>query len=193
MIRALALLLAAGAASGCETDWIDPMERQKRYEPYQSNPMFADERAMRPLVQGTIAREQPIGPPAFRTGAVNNAYVKHVPMPLTAATLAVGRKKFEIACAPCHGLAGDGKSVVATKMALRPPPSLIDAPIARYPPGRVFQVISLGYGLMAPYANELSIAERWAVVAFWQVLASRDVPIDEAPPDVRERLQREAK
>lgn len=192
MIRATTLSLVI-AATGCETDWIDPMERQKRYKPYEVNPLFSDERAMRPLVPGTIAREQPIGPPAFTTGLVSNAYVTHVPMPLTTATLALGRKKFEIACAPCHGLAGDGKSVVATKMSLRPPPSLIDDPIARYPPGRVFHSVSLGYGLMASYAAELSVSERWAVVAYWQVLASRNVPIDEAPPDVRERLQRIAK
>ncbi len=192
MIRTLALLVGC-TVCGCDTDWIDPMERQKRYEPYQANPMFPDDRAMRPLTHGTIAREQPIGPTAFRTGLLNNTYVTQIPMPLTADTLARGRKQFEITCAACHGLAGDGRSVVATKMALRPPPSLVTAPIARYAPGRVFQVVSLGYGLMAPYATELSVSDRWAVVAYWQVLASRDVPVDQAPPDVRERLQRDAK
>lgn len=192
MIRRFAIIVAC-ASAGCETDWIDPMERQPRYEPYEANPMFADGRAMRPLVSGTIPREQAIGTPAYLTGLADNSPVKQIPMPLTQSTLALGRKRFEITCGACHGVAGDGKSVVATKMSLRPPPSLITAPIASYPPGRVFQAISLGYGLMAPYARELSVMERWAVVAYWQVLASRAVPLDEAPPDVRGQLQRNPK
>src|SRR5690625_6540247 len=48
------------------------------------------------------------------------------PMPLTGEFLELGRKHYEITCAVCHGLAGNAASTVATKMTLRPPPSLQD-------------------------------------------------------------------
>ena len=53
-------------------------------------------------------------------------------------------------------------------MSLRPPPSL-----HKYndrAPGYIFEVISKGFGLMASYAAELTIEERWAVVAYVRAL-----------------------
>jgi hypothetical protein len=70
----------------------------------------------------------------------------------------------------CHGLTGDGASAVATNMVLRRPPSLIAAPVTEFPPGRVFQVMSVGYALMPAYASELPVPDRWAVVAYLQAL-----------------------
>jgi mono/diheme cytochrome c family protein len=144
---------------------------------------------MRPLVVGTIAREDDVRDGAVRTGLDEGRYVPKVPVPLTAELLRLGRTHFEITCAACHGLRGDGRSVVASKMSLRPPPSLVDAPIAQEAPGRIYSVITLGYGLMPSYAPQLSVEDRWAIVAYWQALVfSQDAPLELAPPEVRERL-----
>src|SRR5207302_137870 len=118
---ALAIVLLAG----CETTWIDPMEDQKKFNAYKENEFFSDGRAMRPLVPGTISREQVIGDPALREGVVGNQPVDTIPIKITPELLATGKKRFEITCGACHGLLGDGESVVASKMALKPPPSLL--------------------------------------------------------------------
>jgi mono/diheme cytochrome c family protein len=102
-----------------------------------------------------------------------------------------GRTRFEIHCAICHGLVGDGVSLVATQMSLRPPPNLHQL---RNPgPGHVFQVVSEGFGLMPPYAAQLTPRERWAVVAYLQALQrSQAGTLADAPPDIQQKLRAEA-
>jgi hypothetical protein len=87
------------------------------------------------------------------------------PPPLTRALLVEGRRHFEIVCATCHGMLGDGKSVVASKMQQRPPPSLHDARAKALTPAQLFAVITDGYGLMPSLAATLTRRERWAVSA----------------------------
>ena len=178
------------AIAGCETTWIDPMEAQKRYDPYEENPFFSDGRAMRPLVEGTIAREQPVGGSVLLEGIEDGRYATRVPLRITPDLMALGRQRYDVTCAPCHGLAGDGNSWVARKMTLRPPPPLIAPPVRDQPPGRIFQSISLGYGLMPPYAAEVPFVERWAVVAYLQALRRAwDASLDDATPEGRHDLE----
>ena len=130
--------------------------------------------------------------PAITSGIVEGAYVDRVPLPLSREALEVGRARFETFCAACHGMTGDGNSVVARNMTLRKPPSLVSPTVRAFPPGRVFQVISEGYGLMRPYRDELPIEERWAVVAYLSALQkSRGVPLDALPPEDRARAEKE--
>jgi hypothetical protein len=55
-------------------------------------------------------------------------------------------------------------------MALRPPPSLIEQRYIEKPAGYIFEVATKGFGLMASYAAELDVKERWAVVAYIRAL-----------------------
>jgi hypothetical protein len=72
-------------------------------------------------------------------------------------------------------------------MALRPPPSL--HLYANKPAGYLFEVITKGFGMMASYAAELPVRERWAVVAYVRALQiSQASSLDMAPPDERARL-----
>ncbi len=48
-----------------------------------------------------------------------------IPVPVTIELLQYGKERFEIHCAACRGVAGDGESEVARNMTLRPP-SLVD-------------------------------------------------------------------
>ena len=65
---------------------------------------------------------------------------------------------------------GDGQSVVADKMALRRPKNLTDADARDYPPGRIFQGIRQGYGLMPSYSVQLTERDTWGVVAYVRAL-----------------------
>lgn len=60
-----------------------------------------------------------------------------------------------------------------------------------HPAGFYYSVITEGYGLMPPYADALTPAQRWAVVAYLRALAySQLAPLSDAPPAVQAELQR---
>jgi cytochrome c553 len=204
--HSLVLLAVVGAlpllaSLGCDENILDPMaDRQPRAHPYKESIFFVDGLSMRAAPDGTVPRERITQNPTLTTGregetgqiAPNGeripSYAKTVPVPVNRKLLELGRKRFDITCATCHGPVGDGNSIVATQMSLRPPPSL-----HKYndrAPGYIFEVISKGFGLMASYAAELTIEERWAVVAYVRALqVSQGATLDRAPADVRARLE----
>jgi mono/diheme cytochrome c family protein len=190
MTRAVVPLFALAAACGINTTTVDPMERQPKGRPYADNAFFEDGRAMRQPPPGTVAREKLVNNPAVAEGKVNGQDVTEIPIPVTRELLQTGRKQFDIVCATCHGLLGDGRSTVGANMSLRPPPNLHDRRDMTV--GHYFQVITQGYGLMPGYVPQLSIEERWAVIAYLRALQlSQNAPLALAPPEERTRLQTE--
>jgi cytochrome c len=190
-MRKLLLLALACVACG-DTTIFDAMERQPKFRPFAANPQYEDGRAMRQPPEGTVPRERQTLRPEITTGRDRNGQVvSAIPLPVTRELMLQGRGKFEIHCAACHGLLGDGVSPVATQMSLRPPPNLHKL---RNPgPGHVFQVVTEGYGLMASYAAELTPQERWAVVAYLRALQrSQAASLSDAPPDIQQKLRAEA-
>src|SRR5262249_19015568 len=81
-----------------------------------------------------------------------------------------GRDRWNVFCAACHGLAGDGDSEVATQMALRRPPSLLASTVREFPPGRIFRVATEGFGFMPSYRLQIGVADRWAILAYVRAL-----------------------
>lgn len=190
-----ALALAALLAVGCRDTALSPdlerMKQQQRYAPYEESPYFEDTRVMRPPVAGTIRRERVLGPPALTTGIEAGRYVARSPVPLTRALLETGRERYDIYCAACHGLVGDGASEVATNMTERRPPSLLHPLVRAFPDGRIYEVIARGYGLMPAYANQLSLEERWATVAWVRVLErAGGARAEELPPPLAAEARR---
>jgi mono/diheme cytochrome c family protein len=165
---------------------------QDRVDPWEASRFFPDGKVMREPPEGTVPRDRVLGDPAWTSGVVGGAYVSRVPAPLSIEVLRRGQAQFEAFCAPCHGILGDGESQVAANMELRPPPSLIAPPIHGYPVGRIYQAIDQGFGLMRPYAADLSIPDRWAVVGYVQALQrARGVPVGALPPPLRARARME--
>lgn len=186
---ALGLFALQALATGCTTADIDPMEHQPKVKPYAASTLFADGRAMRQPPAGTVPRERPLEGPGVAASAAALAAedVTALPVPLTRTLLERGRNRFDIYCATCHGLVGDGDSVVADKMALRVPPSLHTPHARGLTVGALYRVIAEGYGVMPSYRAELPLADRWAVVAYVQALQRSqnarptDVPEAERP------------
>jgi mono/diheme cytochrome c family protein len=181
--------------TGCEglfpaPDW-EQMIRQRKALPYAASQWFPDGRAMQPPPEHTVPRDRLVDQPALTEGRVNGQYINRIPIVIDRALLDSGHRAFDIYCAACHGLAGDGDSDVAPNMDLRKPPSLVSEQARALPPGRVFQVETLGYGLMPSWERELSVRERWAVVAYLRALQlSQSARLDELPPDVRAAAER---
>jgi hypothetical protein len=198
----LALLLAFPvllALSGCDAsdmihapEWtLSRMLDQPRYDPYSPSTFFADGRAMRKPVFGTVPRDAVLGSPLFMDGYEGGDYAATFPMPVTRALLEEGHDHFEVVCATCHGTLGDGHSPVAAKMQIRKPPSLLTPDIASFSPGRVYRIVSVGYGLMPAVDYQLDVAQRWSVVAYLKALQRSQVaPVVDLPSALREELGR---
>jgi len=201
---ALASLLLMGAA--CNEQIFNPMadHRQPRERAYRPSNFFDSGLVMQAPPPGTVPRERRTMNTTLTTGisgytgqwAPNGErivrYASRIPVPVTPELLALGRKRYDITCGTCHGPLGDGDSIVARQMSLRPPPSLHE--YVDRAPGYIFEVATHGFGLMASYAAELSIEERWAVVSYIRALqVSQNVPAADLPPEQRRRLDEEAR
>ena len=82
-------------------------------------------------------------------------------------TLKVGIKYYTIHCSVCHGASGEGgaNNSIGAKMALKPPP-LISDKIHGWTDGQIYHVITMGQGLMGPYASHIPEQYRWQVVNY---------------------------
>lgn len=146
------------------------MLEQPRYDAYERSRFFADEKVMQRPPEGTVPRERSVGRPLTTRGEEGGRPAGQLPVPVTAGLLELGRSRFEIFCAVCHGAAGYGGSVVAENMEGRRPPSLRTPHVRAHAPGHFFRVITEGFGRMPSYAAELPVRERWAVIAYLQRL-----------------------
>jgi len=168
------------------------MQRQQKVKAYQASPFWADGLGMRAPPEGTVPHGQLL-PLETATGlGPDGKAIALVPIPVDAKLLARGRSRFDITCATCHGVLGDGESQVSLNMALRRPPSL--HAYRDVPDGHIFRVISEGFGLMPSYAAELPVEDRWAVVAYVRALQlSQYATLDQVPPDARRKLEEEGR
>jgi len=182
-----ALLLVA---TGC--DVLNPMMFQPKVKPYRKSEFYPDGVAMRHPPAGSV----PVGAatdPAVAAGRdAGGKYLARMPVPVTRELIATGQRRFDVFCAVCHGVLANGKSPVARNMSIRPPPSLLENP-AR-PDGFYFAAMTEGYGYMPSYAPWLDEQERWSIVAYVRALQlSQHARLDQAPPDVRARLEKETR
>jgi mono/diheme cytochrome c family protein len=164
---------------------LERMQLQPKVVPYAS--------PMRRPPAGTVIADQGDDDPRIAEGRTDGGYVARVPVAVTRALLTRGRDGFERVCATCHGILGDGISVVADKMEMRRPPSLDEPRIRALAPGMVFTIVTRGYGLMPSYAQMLDVEDRWAIVAYVQALQlSRGARVSDLTATMREELAREA-
>jgi mono/diheme cytochrome c family protein len=177
-------------AAGCEgvlpgIDW-QQMNEQHKYQPYEACEWFEDGRAMRPPPLFTVRHDAVVDQPELTEGRTAGHYVTSIPLSLSRDDLSRGRFAYQTYCATCHGMTGDGQAMVVQNFELRRPPSLVTAEVRAFPPGRIFEVISSGYGLMPDYAHNLTPGERWAIVGYLSALQlSQSVKLDELPPELR--------
>lgn len=198
-------LLAATLAVGCTLKNPDPMRAQHKEHAYGEERFFADGRSMRVPVVDTVPQERGLAQDMLPVGGWDGGFVVQNPLPLTAAVLDEGEQAFSIYCATCHGPLADGDTQVARNMSLRPPPPLIGKlpPNARepvsaagsalpHPRGFYVTVMTDGYGLMPQYGSALTAHQRWAIVAYLELLArSQNVPLASLPPSLQQQLQEE--
>jgi len=178
------------------------MDRQPKLRPQAHNSLFADQLSSRLPVEGTVPRSQPtvvankeIYP--FEDNPLNSGrvtgttnFVETIPLPVTEQLLARGQQRYAINCTPCHGASGDGKGITS-KYNMLAMANFHDARLVKMPDGEMFNTIAYGKNLMGGYAANISITDRWAIVAYVRALErSRLASLDDVPEAQRSTLRK---
>ncbi len=189
-LASLALVVGLGLLTGCRGNPtadtpivpIRNMYDQPRYNAQGVGAFFKDDRALRHLVPGTIAKEMEIERP-IATGRVedNSTWVLEVPPAVVQRHGGMerlvnrGQNRFNIYCAPCHGYTGHGDGMVARRAqrlgaaVLKPPSFHIDR-IRHMPDGQMFATITHGIRNMPAYGINVPVDDRWAIITYVRAL-----------------------
>ena len=180
------LLGLAPLLGACRQD----MHDQPKKKPQAASAFYADGKAARNFVPGTVPHDTSddlhandsrwlAEDLAFYTGKVDGKPIDYFPLQVDAALLERGRNRFEISCTPCHGRVGNGDGTVVARGMKRPPSYHIER-LQQSPPGYFYDVITNGFGAMYDQADRLNPKDRWAIVAYVRALQlSQNTKYDE--------------
>jgi mono/diheme cytochrome c family protein len=215
----LPLVLFARAKAAVTTQppvhFIQDMGIQPKYREQQSSEIFADGRADRPRILGTVARGQLEEDDHFYRGyamATDEKTGKPAPkffddfpsqVKVDDKLMARGRERFNIYCSVCHGLDGLGNGPVNQRgLELQndshgtwvQAANLTVDPAKSRPAGHIFNTINVGIRNMPGYGAQVGPEDRWAIVAYVRALQlSKDVPSRLVPDDLKTKLKAAAK
>jgi mono/diheme cytochrome c family protein len=185
-LLALGWIAACLALSGCGGI---SMRQQPKVQPLAYSDFFDDHRSARQPPAGTVARGNAQLDARLYTGMADGQPITNFPLPVSRELLERGAQRFNIFCAPCHGLAGYGDGEIVQR-GFTAPPSFHSPQLRDLPNGRIFDVITNGYGAMYPYGYRIEPEDRWAIVAYIRALqVSQHATLDDVPPDQRPQLQ----
>lgn len=81
--------------------------------------------------------------------------------------LLVGQNHYNTNCMVCHGVKGDGQGFLWTsKKYPLPIPSLKSDKVRTWTDANIYHVITMGQGVMGPYASHVPAKYRWQVVNY---------------------------
>lgn len=202
---------------------LQDMDFQPKFKPQSRNALFADGRSERSQVSGTIARgdlqaddrlnrgleegappilaAQPAPRPAAEGVPAADPlegfpWVKDFPISVDASTMKRGQERFNIYCATCHGLAGDGDGLI-TQRALEleqgtwvKPVSFHSDAVRSQPVGRLFHSVTNGVRKMPAMGDLVPVNDRWAILLYVRALQrSRNATLDDVPAELLPQLQ----
>lgn len=184
---ALALLALPILLAGCRQPR-QAMFDQPKYEPYEKAVLWDDGTMARPFPEGTVARGRHDDDRAYLTGALaTGEFVPSIPerMVVDRELLRRGQERFNIFCSPCHGALGFGDGMIVQR-GFKQPPSYHLQRLREMPDGYFFDVITRGFGQMPSYASQVSLEDRWAIVAYIRALQlSQNAELAALPPGTR--------
>lgn len=194
IVAAAAGLAGCGPGAGKDTPplWIIPdMKVQEKYKPQQESPLFADHSASRRPVEGTVSREGYFEDEGYHLGTTGGQYVGKNPLELNPEVLALGQKKFNIYCAPCHDRTGSGGGIVGKRAgAVFQPANLHKQETRDKNDGELYAIASDGRRTMSGYRNQISDRERWAVIAYLRALQRAQAgKIEDVPEAMRAEVR----
>jgi mono/diheme cytochrome c family protein len=190
IVAILATLAMVVLASSCQRVGPDfqKMSIQPKYDPLEPSDFFADGMSARPRVAGTVARGEVTQSGFLETGKIAGADADGFPFPVTAAVISRGQERFNIYCSECHGRLADGNGMIPSR-GFRRPPSFHTDTLRNAKTGHFIDVMTNGFGAMPPYAAQVPVSDRWAIVAYIRALQlSQNATPDDVPSDHRADL-----
>jgi mono/diheme cytochrome c family protein len=164
------------------------MYEQPKYKAQSESRFFADGLAMRPPVEGTVARGWLRQDSAYYFGRNGDMLVAEAPVEITMERLQRGRQRFDIYCSPCHGRIGAGQSIMVKK-GMQVPPSLHEQRLRDVEDGHIFEVMTNGLRNMPPYRYQIPVDDRWSIVGYVRALQrSQNATIEDIPAEVRQTV-----
>lgn len=165
-------------------EFMPDMYRSPAYRPGESNPNFANGLTNQEPVPGTIAHSfdqkgmintMPYPYSNSNQGRDSAAAFLKNPLESTASALAEGKRLFNVYCAVCHGLEGQGDGSVVSVLIAKDnyglkPPAFNSDQLKGISEGQIFHATEFGKNNMGSYSSQLSAYERWQVVMYVQEL-----------------------
>ena len=165
----LSMLFACLVLGGCRGEVSEKppvhvnlnMDYMERFEAQEANDFFADGRAMRPPVPGTVARGMLKSDTRYYEGReADGRYVESSPLGVSRRVVFRGRERYDIYCAVCHGKAGDGLGPVMTGGYGFAPISYHNDRLREIEDGYLYEVIADGIRTMPAYTKQIPVADR---------------------------------
>jgi hypothetical protein len=128
----------------------------------------------------------------YNTGKMGTNWGTGLPMTLTEKLIERGQQRFNINCAVCHGMtaAGDG---ITKQYGLATVVTLQDDRIRKMADGEIFNTITNGKNTMLPYGPNVTVNDRWAIIAYLRALQrSQNASEADVPPEHRAALDKPA-
>jgi hypothetical protein len=172
------------------------MDHQAKVKYQTSNEFFADGLGARRPVKGTVPMgyDVPTAPAAdnaappqfgftngtsyYHTGKMGDFYGDGLPaeIQVTPEFIQRGAERYAINCAICHGAVGNGKGItsrygILNSFNFHQAGSSDPTNAGAYrPDGAIYDVIVNGKGLMGGYSANITVQDRWAIVAYIRAL-----------------------
>jgi len=122
-------------------------------------------------------------------GKQDGKWLEAIPFKVDDALLQRGESRFNIQCAVCHGRTGAGNGIT-TQHGFVGVANFHQDKYRAMPAGEIFNTITNGKGLMAPYGPQVRPADRWAIVAWVRVLQrSQNARLADVPEPYRTELE----
>lgn len=179
------------------------MEWQLKLRPQTENGFFTNGLSSQFAVPGTIPRSAPVqtvnGPVfGFEDSPVNTGhvtgttnFVENNPLPITEKLMQRGQQRFTINCSPCHGATAEGNGITKKIGAMAIVANLHDKRIVEMADGELFYVITNGRNQMGAYGPNVTVEDRWAIVAYLRALqVARLGSVDDLPENLRGELKK---
>jgi len=203
-------------STGSPLEVFPDMVRQMKVRAQAPLAFFADGRGPRLPVAGTVPigyempKPQTMATPAigveipenhpwlafsegtdyYDTGKMGDRWGTGIPVPVTPELMERGQQRFSITCAMCHGATAAGNGITK-QYGLATVVTLQDDRIRKMADGEIFNTITNGKNTMMAYGPNITVADRWAIIAYLRALQrSQGAAIADVPEQNRAELEK---
>ena len=205
-------------STGSPIEVFPDMVRQPKVRAQAPLGFFADNRGSRVPVAGTVpigyempaaaAQASPGSAPApsggeghpgiafsagtdyLNTGKMGANWGTGIPLEVTPQLMLRGEQRFNINCAVCHGAAAAGNGITK-QHGMTTVVTLQDERIRTMSDGEIFNTITHGKNTMFAYGPNVTVNDRWAIIAYLRALQrSQNSTAADVPPEARAELEK---